>query len=112
MKRRKKYLSIFFTLFIIVMVADCTGKKVPETTPPAPVKKQYPARVQPKPVDPQAQQRYYDLGLTYYADEDYPKAQKAFQQAIEYGPNSALGIKARENLLKTEQILKTLRELE
>jgi TolA-binding protein len=112
MIKRKIYLHLFFTLFVMVMVANCAAKKVPETPPPAPVKKQHPARVQPKPVDPQAQQRYYDLGLTYYADEDYPKAQKAFQQAIEYGPDSSLGIKARENLMKTEQILKTLRELE
>ena len=96
----------------MVMVADCAEKKVPETPPPAPVKKQYPSRMQPKPVDPQAQQRYYDLGLTNYADEDYREAQKAFQQAIEYGPDSSLGIKARENLLKTEQVLKTLREME
>jgi len=94
------------------MSADCAGKKAPETQTPSPVKKQYPARLQPKPADPRAQQRYYDLGLKYYADEDYGEAKKAFQQSIEYGPDSFLGGKARENLLKTEQILKTLREME
>jgi TolA-binding protein len=93
------------------MVADC-AKKVPETPLPPSVKKQYPARTQPKPVDLKAQQRYYDLGLKYYADEDYSEAKKAFQQAIENGPDSSLAIKARENLLKTEQVLRTLRELE
>jgi len=93
----------------MVMITDCARKKAPETPPPAPVKKQ---RVQKKPVDPRAQQRYYDLGLKYYADEDYSEAKKAFQQAIEYGPDTSLGIKARENLSKTEQVLKTLRELE
>jgi len=96
----------------MVMVTDCAEKEVPETPPPMPVKKQSPARTQPRPVDLQAQQRYYDLGLRYYADEKYSEAKKAFQQAIENGPDSSLAIKARENLSKTEQVLRTLRELE
>jgi len=111
MQGRKGYLNLCVILVIMVMVADCAGKKAPEALPPPPepVKKQ---RVQKKLVDPQAQQRHYDLGLKYYADEDYEEAKKAFQQAVEYGPDTSLGIKARENLLKTEQVLKTLRELE
>jgi len=94
------------------MMVSCSQKKTPEPPPTAPIKRQYPARKQPKPVDLQAQQRYYDLGLKYYADEHYGEAKNAFQQAIEYGPESTLAGKARENLLKTEQVLRTLRELE
>lgn len=67
---------------------------------------------QPKPVDTQAQQSYYDLGLQHYLKEDYTEAGKAFQQAVQIGPDTALGLKAQENLKKIEQILKTLHEIE
>jgi Tfp pilus assembly protein PilF len=78
--------------------------------PPAPAAK--PARQQAKTVDAKAQREYYDRGLQSYSQENYRDAREAFQQAVEYGPNTALGIKAKENLKKTEQILKTLKELE
>jgi tetratricopeptide (TPR) repeat protein len=70
------------------------------------------ARPQAKPVDAKAQQHYYDLGLQHYSTENYGKAKEAFQQAVELGPNTALGVKAQENLKKIQQILKTLEELE
>lgn len=103
---------LFFTLLVIVILTGCGKKEIPETHVPAPVKKERPARTQHKPVDLKAQQKSYDLGLKYYADEKYREARKAFQQAIEYGPGSSLASKARENLMKTEQVLRTLRELE
>jgi outer membrane protein assembly factor BamD (BamD/ComL family) len=65
-----------------------------------------------KPVDAKAQQHYYDLGLRYYLKENYKKAKRAFQIVVENGPNTELGLKARENLKKIEQILKTLEEME
>jgi TolA-binding protein len=67
---------------------------------------------QVKPVDAKAQQRYYDLGLQQYSDENFGKAKESFQQVIEYGPNTGLGLKAQENLKKIERILKTLEEIE
>lgn len=67
---------------------------------------------QSKHVDAKAQQQYYDLGLQQYSNENYGEAKKTFQQVIEYGPNTVLGLKARENLKKIERILKTLEEIE
>jgi len=82
-------------------------KAPPPPSTPKPV-----ARPQAKPVDAKAQQQYYDLGLQQYSKENYGKAKEAFQQAVEFGPNTALGVKAQENLKKIQQILKTLEELE
>ncbi len=76
-------------------------------SPPVPV--DYP---QSKPVNAKTQQWYYDLGLQQYSDENYGEAKKSFQQAIENGPNTVLGLKAEENLKKIERILKTLEEIE
>ena len=64
-------------------------------SPPVPI--DYP---QAKPVDAKAQQQYYDLGLQQYSKENYGEAKEAFQQVIELGPNTALGLKAQENLKK------------
>ena len=66
---------------------------------------------QAKPVDAKTQQRHYDLGLQQYSDENFGKAKESFQQVIEYGPNTVLGLKAQENLKKIERILKTLEEI-
>jgi Tfp pilus assembly protein PilF len=63
-------------------------------------------------VDAKAQRQYYDLGLQQYSRENYGEAKEAFEQAIEFGPNTALGVKAKENLKKIERILKTLEEME
>jgi len=96
---------------VCIFIAALTGcaKKVPP--PPPPPKKPAAVRVQ-KPVDPKAQQQYYDLGIKYYTEENYKQAKKLFKQAIQSGPTTTLGIKARENLKKTEQILRTLKEME
>jgi hypothetical protein len=69
-------------------------------------------RQQPKPVDVKAQQRYYDLGLQHYSKEHYRDAKRSFQEVVELGPNTVLGLKAQENLKKIQQILKTLEEIE
>jgi TolA-binding protein len=112
MVRRNEYFLILYASALLVMGPACGAKKAPEIPPPTPVKKQSPARVQPTAADLKAQQRHYDLGLRYYADENYEQAKKSFQQVIERGPDSSLGLKARENLLKTEQVLRTLKEME
>ena len=90
----------------LLALSGCAGLR--KTTPPP----KSAARPQAKPVDPKAQQHYYDLGLQQYSKENYGKAKEAFQQAVEFGPNTALGVKAQENLKKIQQILKTLEELE
>ena len=74
-----------------------------------PISVEYP---QAKPVDAKTQQRHYDLGLQQYSDENFGKAKESFQQVIEFGPNTVLGLKAQENLKKIERILKTLEEIE
>ena len=66
---------------------------------------------QSKPADPQAQQRYYDMGMRYYSEEKYAEAKKAWQQAVQLGPHTPLGNKAQEYLKKTDQVLKTLQEM-
>ena len=63
-------------------------------------------------VDAKAQQRYYDQGLQQYSKDNYGEAKAAFQQVVDLGPNTTLGLKAQENLRKIEQILKTLEEIE
>jgi TolA-binding protein len=65
----------------------------------------------PHTVDGKAQQKYYDLGLQYYSRESYGEAKEAFLQVIELGPNTALGVKAQENLKKIERVLQTLEEI-
>jgi len=63
------------------------------------------------PVDPKAQQKLYDLGLKHYAAEQYAEANEAWQQVIKLGPDTPLAIRARENIQKAKQILKTLEEM-
>ncbi len=63
-------------------------------------------------VDPKAQQQHYDQGLQYYSQEHYRQAKESFQQVVELGPNTPLGVKAQENLRKIDRILKTLEEIE
>ncbi len=92
---------------VFLVVAGCaTWQKTPPPIPkPA-------SRPQAKPVDAKAQQQYYDLGLQHYSKENYGEAKKAFKEVIELGPNTKLGLKAKENLKKIDQILKTLEEIE
>jgi outer membrane protein assembly factor BamD (BamD/ComL family) len=82
-----------------------TGCMVPKAAPP-------PKSSARQHVDARAQQQYYDLGLQQYTKENYGEAKEAFEQVIELGPNSALGLKAQENLKKIHRILKTLEEIE
>ena len=65
-----------------------------------------------KATDTKTQQRYYDMGLQQYSDENFGAARESFRRVIEYGSNTALGLKAQENLHKIERILKTLEEIE
>jgi outer membrane protein assembly factor BamD (BamD/ComL family) len=65
-----------------------------------------------RPADAKAQKRFYDLGLQHYSRDNYGEARDAFQQAVEFGPNTRLGLKAQENLKKIQQILKNLEEME
>lgn len=89
-------------------------KKEPVKAPPPQKPAHSQQKSQPKstPVDAQAQQKFYDRGLKYYTEENYAEAKKSWQQAIQLGPNTALADKSREYLKKTEQVLKTLEEME
>jgi TolA-binding protein len=87
----------------LLALSGCAGLRKASSPKPA-------VRPQAKPVDAKAQQHYYDLGLQQYSKENYGKAKESFQKAVEFGPNTALGVKAQENLKKVQQILKTLEE--
>ncbi len=84
---------------VIVMLSGCA------TTAPEPAQRRLDR------VDPGIQQQYYDLGLKYYVEENYGEAKNAFQLVIENGVDTPLGMKAREDLKKTVQALKTLQEI-
>jgi TolA-binding protein len=92
---------------LLLVTTGCVTPKKVRHTPRSPS-----ARPQPKPVDAKAQQYYYDRGLQQYSKENYDEAEEAFEQAVENGPNTPLGQKAKENLKKVQQILKTLEEIE
>jgi hypothetical protein len=100
--------NLLISSMALLALAGCAGLGKWKASPsPKPA-----ARPQAKPVDPKAQQHYYDIGLQQYSKENYGKAKEAFQQVVDFGPNTALGEKAQENLKKIQQILKTLEELE
>ena len=88
---------------VFLGVADCA----PWSKSPPP-----PKTITRPHVDEKAQQRYYDRGLEQYSKENYGDAKAAFEQVLDLGPHTALGIKAQENLRKIERILKTLEEIE
>lgn len=94
---------------VILSVAACATSQQKGTR--LPPQKEV-VRPQPKPVDAKAQQQFYDQGLQLYSRENYSEAKKAFQQAVQSGPNTSLGLKAQENIRKIDQVLRTLRELE
>ena len=57
------------------------------------------------------QQQYYDMGMKYYSQEKYAEAKKSWQKVIKLGKRTELADKARENIKKVDQILKTLKEM-
>ncbi len=102
---------IFFKLFlytvpVFMVMGSVSCHKAP---PPAPAPK---ARPQQKSIDTKAQQQHYDRGLQLYSKENYKQARAAFQQAVQLGPNTTVGLKSQENLKKIQQILKTLEEIQ
>ena len=106
--KMKTWYPQLVTLGLICLFASGCAFFAPKAPPPPPPN---PAKVQAKPVDAKAQKYHYDLGLQHYSKENYQEAEASFQQAIDLGPNTALGIKAQENLRKIQQILKTLEEI-
>ena len=108
----KKLMLCFLLAAFISSCALMQDKAPPDQQPKAPPVHKPTVKPQPKPVDTEAQQSYYDLGLQHYLKEDYTEAKKAFQQVVQIGPGTTLGLKAQENLKTIEQILKTLREIE
>lgn len=104
-------------LYGIVMLFAAGCATTPAAPPPEQPKRAAHPRPhqkppQQKPSDAKAQKRYYDQGLQYYSAENYSNAKEAFEEVVDLGPNTALGVKAQENLKKIEKILKTLDELE
>ncbi len=96
----KKRLIIMAIAGSVLAAAGCAGHKAPQAKP----SRQH--------VDPRAQKQYYDQGVQYYSQEHYRQARESFQQVVDLGPNTALGVKAQENLRKIDRILKTLKEIE
>jgi TolA-binding protein len=92
----------------VLVVSGCASFQ--NAPPPPPPPQQKPV-AKPRSVDAKAQQKYYDMGLQQYSGENYREAKKSFEQVIELGPTTTLGVKARENLKKIDQVLKTLEEI-
>lgn len=107
MTMEKQLLKLIIGSAAFLLVAGCTTWPTASPPPPKPI-----SRPRPKPVDVKAQRQYYDQGLQLYSKENYGEAKEAFEQVVDLGPNTALGTKARENLKKIQQILKTLEEIE
>ena len=110
-------MNIFFRIslfFFMLFNSGCAYLKPKKTDKKAPSHKsaQPTTKPQHKSVDIQAQQKYYDLGLKHYTEENYVEARKAWQQVLQLGPSTSLSEKARDYLKKTEQVLKTLKEFE
>lgn len=93
----------------ILLATGCAS--TPKPAPPAPPAP-HPKPIARPAVDVKAQQLFYDKGLQLYSQENYNEAKNAFQQVVELGANTALGLKAEENIRKIDQILKTLKEIE
>jgi TolA-binding protein len=94
-------------VLLVVCVAACHKAPPPPPAKPA-------ARPQSKPSEAKmkTQRQQYDRGLQAYSQENYEEARAAFQRVIELGPDTALGLKAQENIRKIQKILKTLEEIE
>jgi TolA-binding protein len=108
METRRFLVRLFICSMMLIVLSACAlFKKTPPPPPPAPPRS--PARQH---VDAKAQQQYYDLGVQQYSRENYGEAKEAFELVLKLGPNTALGVKAQENLKKIERILKTLEEIE
>ena len=87
-----------------------TIEKSPEALPPKATPKP-PAQKPPEAPAKLSQQQYYNLGMKYYSQEKYAEAKQAWQMVVKLGKRTALANKARENIKKTDQILKTLKEI-
>jgi len=103
---RKMLLKLITYCIVFMVVSGCTTgpKIVPLSSQKTSTHLQHP--------DPKAQQQHYDEGLQQYSKDNYGEAKEAFQQVVDLGPNTELGLKAKENLKKIDQILKTLDEIE
>jgi TolA-binding protein len=103
-------LSKFFIWCGITVILTAPGCAITQKTPPA---RQKPAaKAQANPASPKIQKQHYDQGLEQYSREEYQEAKKSFERVIALGPNTDLGLKAKENVRKIDQILKTLKEIE
>ena len=60
---------------------------------------------------PAAQQKYYNIGMRYYAQDKFEQAKEAWQAVIKLDRKTDLAEKARENVKKVDQILKRLKEM-
>ncbi len=65
-----------------------------------------------KPADLAAQKALYEEGLKFYSEEKYLEAKKSWEQALEISTTSELSGHILENLKKTDQVLKTLQEIQ
>ncbi len=93
---------------VFLVVSGCTTwPKIFSSSPPQRV-----STSRPQHIDPRAQQQHYDEGLQQYSKDNYGEAKAAFQEVVDLGPNTTLGLKAKENLKKIDQILKTVEEIE
>src|SRR4051812_16617806 len=71
------------------------------------------AALQPPPaVDLAAQRQAYDRGVSSFGRERYAEARQAWREAVRDGPLTPVGLKARRQLEKVDQVLRTLSEID
>jgi outer membrane protein assembly factor BamD (BamD/ComL family) len=100
------FLRLITYSLVLLIAAGCTTW--PKTFFPS----QQKSSARQQHTDSRAQQQYYDQGLQQYSKDNYGEAKASFQQVVDLGPNTTLGLKAKDNLKKIDQILKTLEEIE
>ena len=99
------YLRLITYSLVLLLASGCT-------TWPKIFPSQQKTSARQQHTDARAQQLYYDRGLQQYSKDNYGEAKASFQQVVDLGPNTTLGLKAKDNLKKIDQILKTLEEIE
>jgi len=99
LKIHNNFISGFIILTLVCLSSACVHKAATPKTP-EPV------------VDIASAQEFYNLGLQYYADENYLEAKRAWLQVVRLAPNTLIASKSRDYLKKVDRILRTLKEIE
>ncbi len=101
---------------VVIAASGCVATRRARTAavPKPPAQQPVPPIPTPpvRPADLAAQKALYEEGLKFYSEEKYLDAKKSWEQALEISTTSELSGHILENLKKTDQVLKTLQEIQ